>query len=62
MEPKKKFYVSNRINFDVQPIDACTWYEAMDKAFAKWDCKIHRRDMFPVKQKITPSWQNHFSF
>lgn len=43
---EKTFYVANRITTDVQAVRAETWWEAMDVAYWRWDCKISRQDMY----------------
>ena len=51
IELKKTFYVANRITSDVRVIVASTWWEAIDKAFVSWGCKISRHDMYQINQK-----------
>ena len=65
IELKKTFYVAYRISSDVRVIVASTWWEAMDKAFVSWGCKISRHDMYQINQKpLKPQikWQQVSSF
>ncbi|NCD40951.1 MAG: hypothetical protein EOL88_02550 [Bacteroidia bacterium] len=49
---KKTFYVANQMNDNVLQVKAETIYEAYDKAFAMWDCKIPRSLMYKITRNI----------
>jgi hypothetical protein len=55
MMDKRNFLVGNTITGDTIPVKAETWYEAMNYAYWRWNCKINRHDMYnagkPKKRK-----------